>query len=131
MWLKVCEVYSFSGWLRHLPFWICTIPAPVNLYVSFRPTFLCHLKHLFIESVNSLRNFRSAWNVQCHFVTDVCKCMLYFLSRFTVKHWFLSHCQTLTSTSQTINLQTHAVRFCTLTSISRTYCVIEELYRSH
>ena len=48
-----------------------------------------------IEPVSSLRNLKLACNVQCHYVTDLCKYTLYFLSLFTVRLWFLSICQTL------------------------------------
>ena len=74
-----------GGRLRNLPWWVRIFLVHVYLVV-YRSV---------IEPDNSLWKFKSAWNVQCHRVTDICKYVLYVLSRFIVKWWFLSHCQIL------------------------------------
>ena len=62
----------------------------VRLFSFTRNTFVT-------ESVNSLWNFKSVCKLQCHYAKDLCKYTLHLLSRFTLKHWFLSLCQTLIS----------------------------------
>ena len=54
-------------------------------YVSFQTELVCFLlsnqcvyfsvmlSTFVIESVNYLHNFKSAWKVQCHYGTDICK----------------------------------------------------------